>query len=80
MKIKINESRAVGVALAPPSKSLSHRMIIAAALADGESTLYNVSTCEDCLATIDCLRAMGAKIDFTDDGTLRIIAVYKRIN
>ena len=35
----------------PPSKSLSHRAILAAALADGESTIENLVYSEDIEAT-----------------------------
>ena len=46
---------------APPSKSMAHRHLICAALAEGESIIRNVAFSEDVLATIDCLRALGAE-------------------
>lgn len=46
----------------PASKSCAHRMLICAALADGESALQSLEFSEDILATIDCLRALGADI------------------
>lgn len=63
MRIRIEKGRAEGEITAPPSKSISHRLLIAAALAEGVSTVRGISKCEDALATIDCLRALGAKIE-----------------
>ncbi len=59
MNVRIFPSRAVGSVSAPPSKSMAHRLLICAALAKGTSRLSGVSVCEDVLATIDCLRALG---------------------
>ncbi|MCK5099712.1 MAG: 3-phosphoshikimate 1-carboxyvinyltransferase, partial [Desulfobacteraceae bacterium] len=50
----------------PGSKSISHRMVILASLAEGKSTLTNVLKSEDILLTIACLRNMGAKIKESD--------------
>ena len=63
MKIKIEKGKAKGEIIAPPSKSMAHRLLIAAALAKGTSTVCGISNCEDVLATIDCLTALGAKFD-----------------
>ncbi len=62
MKIKIHKGIANGEVLAPASKSMAHRLLIAAAMCDGESTVRRVPECEDVLATVDCLRSMGVKI------------------
>ncbi len=56
------KSLAKGQVSAPPSKSLAHRSLICGALADGESTITNVDFSEDILATLDCLKTLGAKI------------------
>ena len=53
---------------APPSKSMAHRMLICAALAKGESLIKGISPSEDILATIDCLRALGAVIETKGSG------------
>jgi 3-phosphoshikimate 1-carboxyvinyltransferase len=47
---------------APPSKSLSHRGLIAAALTRGESVVSNVLQSDDIQRTRDCLTALGADI------------------
>lgn len=62
MKIKIQPSKLSGQVLAPPSKSFAHRMMICAALADGESIIHGISESEDMLATIDCIEAIGAHV------------------
>ncbi len=48
---------------APTSKSLSHRALIAAALAPGKSVITDVLDARDSLATISCLGAAGAGFD-----------------
>ena len=61
MKVKISPSRLCGEISAPPSKSYAHRLMICAALAEGESTIHGISESEDMLATLDCIRAIGAE-------------------
>lgn len=63
MKIKIEKGVASGTITAPASKSHSHRLLIAAAMCQGESVIEGISLCDDVMATIDCLRAFGAKIE-----------------
>ena len=67
MRAVIKKGVAVGRVTAPPSKSMAHRILIAAALAPGESIIDNISDCEDVLASRDCLVALGASIEI--DGT-----------
>ena len=67
MKVKVFKSRAEGTVTAPPSKSMAHRDIIAATLANGTSVISNVAYSEDIKATIDCARELGAKIDAGED-------------
>lgn len=45
---------------APPSKSYTHRAIIAAFLSPGPSTILGPSRSDDCLATLNSVRAYGA--------------------
>ena len=61
MNIRVFPSVARGRVSAPPSKSMAHRALICAALAQGESRICGVSDCEDVEATLDCLRALGAR-------------------
>lgn len=60
MKLKITPRRLCGFITPPPSKSQAHRLIIAAALAEGESRLLNMALSKDIIATLDCMRALGA--------------------
>ena len=60
MTVTVRPSRAKGVIEAPPSKSMAHRLLIAAGLSDGVSVVDRLSPSEDLLATLDCLRALGA--------------------
>lgn len=47
----------------PPSKSLSHRALICAALSHGESRITNLIYSEDINATISALETLGAKFE-----------------
>lgn len=46
---------------------MAHRMLICAAMCDGVSTVRGISSCEDVAATIDCLSALGIKIEKDGD-------------
>lgn len=65
MDIKIIPNILSGKVSVPPSKSVAHRMIIAAALTDGTSTISNIFPSVDITATMDCMKALGAKISFS---------------
>ena len=67
MKVKISPSRLCGEISAPPSKSYAHRLMICAALAEGESTIRGISESEDMLATLDCIAALGARYEKLGD-------------
>ncbi len=71
MNIKITPTPLCGTITVPPSKSVAHRMIIAASLANGRSVIENLYPSMDILATIDCMKALGAGIDF--DGNTAVI-------
>ncbi len=63
----ITPSKLSGEVIIPPSKSLSHRAIIAASLANGKSKISNVLFSNDIIATINAMRACGAKIEEHED-------------
>lgn len=67
MRVRIYPSRAKGSVSAPPSKSMAHRALLAAALAKGESRICGVSNCEDVCATLDCLCALGVNCKMDGD-------------
>ena len=53
--------------VAPPSKSMAHRLLIGGGLAKGESVIEGISGSEDMKATLDCLSAIGAKYKIEGD-------------
>ena len=56
-------SRSVNItAVAPPSKSASQRLILAAALKEGVTLIKNVGGADDISAMTGCLSSLGAKI------------------
>ncbi len=66
--IKIEKSIPRGEVVCPPSKSVAHRLLIASSLANGVSFIDNVAKSEDILATIDCLKVLGADITLSEGG------------
>ena len=74
MVAKIIPSTLCGKIIAPPSKSMAHRYIICASLAKGVSRIDNIAYSDDIKATLDCVEALGARIEKGDsfviiDGT-----------
>lgn len=65
MNITIKKGTASGIVSIPSSKSVAHRLLINAALTDGETIINGLSLNEDIGATIDCLKTLGAKIDYS---------------
>lgn len=65
--VTIKPSVLNGTVQVPPSKSDVHRAIICAALAKGVSTVSPVAFSEDISATIDCIKALGAKVTVDGD-------------
>src|SRR6185503_7386219 len=55
----------------PGDKSISHRAAMIAAVAHGESILENFSSAQDCAATLDCLLALGVRLE-NDGSTITI--------
>jgi 3-phosphoshikimate 1-carboxyvinyltransferase len=51
----------------PGSKSISHRALIMAALASGESRIFNALSSEDTLLTAEALRSLGVRIRWDGD-------------
>ena len=60
MNITIIPKKLAGTVTPPPSKSQAHRLIIAAALANGVTDVTCNTSCADIEATIRCLEALGA--------------------
>ena len=51
----------------PGDKSISHRYAMLAAIADGPSELRHYGPSLDCHSTLDCLRALGVRIETSGD-------------
>lgn len=51
----------------PGDKSISHRSVMFASMADGVSLIRNCSNSEDVTSTIECFKKLGCKFDFQND-------------
>jgi 3-phosphoshikimate 1-carboxyvinyltransferase len=58
-----NTERLEGAVSAPPSKAFTHRMVIAASLANGTSRISNPLVSNDTQATLEAVKALGAKTE-----------------
>lgn len=67
MRASVNKSKASGSVVAPPSKSMAHRMLIGAGLSKGTSVIKGISESEDMKATLDCLSSLGADCKLSGD-------------
>lgn len=67
MKVRIEPGKASGCVTAPPSKSLSHRYLLSAALSEKGAAVKNILWSEDVKAMADCLQALGAEIKITEN-------------
>lgn len=51
----------------PGDKSISHRYAMLAAIADGTTRLENFSTGADCASTLGCVKALGVKVERSEN-------------
>lgn len=72
MDVTIVPGTLKGAATPPPSKSQAHRLILAAALSGGVSTLSNVDFSQDIEATLGCLSALGTGVERLDKGQVKL--------
>ncbi len=66
MTVKIEKSTASGRIEAPPSKSMAHRYLICGGMSCG-SVIKGINFSEDVKATLQCLKALGADVEITED-------------
>lgn len=71
----IRPSVAKGKISAPPSKSMAHRYLICAALADDTSIITNIDLSEDIKATIGCIEQLGKSVEVERDGEKNKVTV-----
>jgi 3-phosphoshikimate 1-carboxyvinyltransferase len=70
---KISPARNItGSIRLPGDKSISHRYAMLAALAAGTSSFENFSTGADCASTVECMRQLGAGVNWQGGGKLEI--------
>ena len=78
MNVTIRPQKLTGLVIPPPSKSQAHRLLICAALAQGESIVENVAFSQDILATLGCMQALGAAWEQMGPDTVRVTGVKAR--
>ena len=71
MNVTITPTKLKGSVIPPSSKSQAHRVLIAAALADGVSRIDNVAFSQDIEATVRCLEELGAEL-IRDDSAVTV--------
>ena len=54
----------------PGDKSISHRALMLASLVNGRSELRNLSSADDVVSTISCLKSCGLKYDRTSNSVI----------
>ena len=67
---KINKLR--GNIYVPGDKSISHRSLILGSIAQGETRIYNFLNSLDCLKTLECMQALGVKIELDENNSVKI--------
>lgn len=59
----------------PGDKSMSHRALILAALAEGETVIHGLLESTDCLATINAMRELGVDVQKSSDAFYTVYGV-----
>ena len=72
MNLTISPAHLSGTVTPPPSKSIAHRALIAAALSGGISIVSNLADSQDIRATRRCLSALCAGMEELEPGKLRV--------
>src|SRR5437879_12578891 len=79
MELRVKRAPRIDIEITVPGdKSISHRAVIIAALSNGVCTLRGFLPSEDCMHTVNALRALGIKIEQPDPATL-IVHGKKRV-
>ena len=79
MRAIIESAPLTGTIKLPSSKSLTHRALICAMLANSTSSIYNVTYSEDIYATINGLKAMGVNVICEED-KITVTGINKNYN
>ena len=62
----------VGKAAIPGDKSCSHRALILAAMAEGESNIAGLNEADDVMRTVAAITALGAEAERIGEGQWRV--------
>jgi len=63
----------------PPDKSISHRAVMIASIAEGTSHIQNFLTAQDCMRTVEALRALGVEIQHSGFSTQDSALIIKGV-
>ncbi len=77
--LRVNGKFNISGEVACGDKSISHRALILASIAEGNSVIRNLSVCQDVLSTAKCLRALGAEINI-ENGVAYVTPIKKANN
>src|SRR6478672_8815316 len=79
MELRIKRAPRIDLEIAVPGdKSISHRAVIVAALSNGVCTLRGFLPSEDCMHTVNAMRALGIKIE-QPEPTVLVVHGKKRV-
>jgi 3-phosphoshikimate 1-carboxyvinyltransferase len=79
MELRIKRAPRIDIEITVPGdKSISHRAVIIAALSNGICTLRGFLPSEDCMHTVNAIRALGIKIEQPEPNTL-VVHGKKRV-
>jgi 3-phosphoshikimate 1-carboxyvinyltransferase len=79
MELRVKRAPRIDIEITVPGdKSISHRVVIVAALSNGLCTLHGFLPSEDCMHTVNAMRALGIKIEQPEPTTL-IVHGKKRV-
>ena len=79
MELRVKRAPRIDLEITVPGdKSISHRAVIVAALSNGVCTLHGFLPSEDCMHTVNAMRALGIKIEQPEATTL-VIHGKKRV-
>src|SRR5216117_3193207 len=79
MELRVKRAPRIDIEITVPGdKSISHRAVIIAALSNGPCTLRGFLPSEDCMHTVNAMRALGVKIEQPEPATL-IVHGKKRV-
>src|ERR1041384_8281853 len=71
MELRVKRAPRIDLEITVPGdKSISHRAVILAALSNGVCTLRGFLPSEDCMQTVNAMRALGIKIEQPEPTTL----------